>query len=107
MKTIILSVALIFGSLTFVNAQTVTEDSTTVKQEDPVVMIQASEEWKEVSIETLGEKVQAAIKAYEAEYEVKLIMYNEASKQAKVTFAGKEDATEKVVIFNEEGEEIK
>lgn len=107
MKAIVLSLGLIFGSVMFVGAQTVNDDTKGITQQEVVAVAQEPVEWEEVKMENCNEKVQVAIKTLEESYNVKTIAFNKTTNQTKVSLVSKADATEKSVILNEEGEEAK
>ena len=102
MKKVLLSIMLTVGAYTFTCAQAPIVD------ENPTVTVaQEDDGYKDVKLEDLSEKVQSAIKDNYSNYTVKSTSYNEEKKLAKVTFTSKEDQSEKIVILNEEGEELK
>jgi len=106
MKKIVLSFALMLGAISFANAQSVNQDSVSVNNEQAVAMAQNPDEWKEVKTEDLAEKVRTVVEGFEADYTVKSVLYNETTKQAKITLTSKTDASEKVVVLDEEGKEV-
>jgi Skp family chaperone for outer membrane proteins len=106
MKKVVLTATMILSLIILANAKPLVQNSTTVNQETIAVVV-TQDEWKEVKLEDLNEKVQAAIKTLQKSNDVKSIVYNEASKQTKVAVISKVDSSEKEVIFNDEGEEIK
>lgn len=103
MKKIILFAILSVGYVTFTNAQSATEPQTV-----SVEQVVASDDYKEVALADLCEAVQEAVKNLAGEtFEVKKIEFNAENELTKVTFTNKEDASEKCVILDKEGSEVK
>lgn len=107
MKTLILTAALILGTFTFANAQTT--DPVPPKDTTSMVMLAQNMDdgYVTVKVEQLSDKIQAAVKNNYPNYTVKAAAYNAEQKLAKITLVAKEGGSEKVVIFNEEGQEQK
>lgn len=105
MKKVILSAAFVMATVSFAIAQFSNESA--ISHQSEVMTQQVKDEWRLAKLEELSAKVQEAIKAQEATCDVKTILYNEAVKQAKVTFVSKADQSEKVMVFDEEGKEVK
>ncbi len=105
MKKIMLSVAFVASTLMFANAQTpqkTTQTSTAI-----VKVAQAENDFKEVKLESLNEKVQATIKSFSETYTMKALAYNAEKKLTKVTLVSKADSKEKVILLDEQGKEVK
>ncbi len=100
MKKVFLIVAVALMTGAFANAQVSNVNP------QPVATVVAQDEYKEVKLEDLSPKAQETVKAYLVTYDVKAVTYNAAKKLAKVTLSAKADGTEKVVILNEEGQEV-
>ncbi len=104
MKKIIFSIALIMSGLCFfVQAQDNVQGQVKEDTVSQTIVNQTDDGFKEIKLEELNEKVQAAIKTYENEYTVKALAYNVEKKQTKVTLLSKTDQSEKVVLLNEDG----
>ncbi len=101
MKAVILSVAMLMGTMIYASAN-VTKD--VVGSE--VVAVQ-QDGFVDVKIESLNAKVQEAVKGFEDTYTVKSLAYDTAKKQTKVTLVAKADNAEKTVILDDEGKEVK
>ncbi len=104
MKKLILSAALIMATVSFAIAQLSIERVHPAGTEVTVIQ---QEEWKQVELSALNEKQQAAVKAHEQTCDVKKIEYNASTHQAKVTLVTKADKSEKTVILDAEGKEVK
>lgn len=72
-----------------------------------VTFVQQNDEWKAVNVADLSASVQEVIKSQAETYDVKAVLYNATTKQAKVTFVAKADKSEKVVVYDEAGKEVK
>ena len=107
-KEVFLSVAFMLFIFGFANANTNKEASTSNgKTVEAVVSDLLQDEFKVVKLEELNEKVQKAVNVFQEAYTTKSLAYNETKKQTKVTLILKADNSEKVVILDEEGKEVK
>ena len=108
-KELFLSVAIMVGAFACANANQ-NEVNSNVEATEVVETIVTDDliqdEYKEIELEELSEKVQEAVNAFQEEYTVQSLAYNETKNQTKVTLISKADSSEKIVILNEEGEEI-
>jgi len=102
MKKLVIAVAVFMSVGTMAFAQS--NDSMADNQVATQVVQDA---FKEVKLENLGEKVQAAVNAYNEAYTVKKLELDEAQKLARVTLEDKSTKSEKVVVLDEEGKEVK
>jgi putative lipase involved disintegration of autophagic bodies len=69
-----------------------------------VCLTQAPEDdYKEVKLEELGEKVQAAVAEHAKTQDILKLEYSEAKKLARVTLANKETKEVKAILLDEEG----
>ena len=101
MKRIILCAALLVGCVTFANAWTISSETVSTVQI-------TDNDYKEVALADLSQVVQNAVKELAGEdYDVKKVEFNAEKEFTKVTFLKTEDNTEKVVILNKEGKEVK
>lgn len=106
MKKVILISVLFLGTIAFANAQFTTQGQETA-QTETVAQAAQQKDWKEVKLEDLNENVQAAIAVLLETNDLTSLAYNEAAKQTKVTVTSKDGAkTEKIVILNDEGNEV-
>ncbi len=103
MKAIVLSVAVFLGAAAYANASFSNAGNT----ERAAVAVQQCSGYAEVKFADLSETVREAVKNYGPEYAVKNLAYNSDRKLTRVTFVSKNDQSEKVVILNEEGKEVK
>ncbi|MDR2920654.1 MAG: hypothetical protein LBV72_14980 [Tannerella sp.] len=104
MKKVFLSVAILASTCFFVSATGVFAPANVT---EIAIMINQDGDFTEVKLESLNENVQKAIGAYTEECTVKEIGYNAEKKLTKVVFASKDDQSEKVVILDDEGKEVK
>ncbi|MCW1735578.1 hypothetical protein [Anaerorudis cellulosivorans] len=106
MKKVILSVALIFGIIGATQAQNQNKDQ--IQQDQTTVISNQSQDngFKDVKLEELNEKVQAAIQALAESYQVNAIQYNEEKQITKVEATKKDDQSKKTFYFDVEGNEI-
>ncbi|MDR2921614.1 MAG: hypothetical protein LBV72_19895 [Tannerella sp.] len=102
MKRILLSAMVLMGIGSSAIASSVLNSETSIS-----VVQTIQEDYKEVSLESLNIQVQAAIKAFNNAYEVKNLEYKEDAKLTRVTLTDKESKAEKVVILDDEGQEVK
>lgn len=63
-------------------------------------------EFKEVTVNQLNDKVKSAVNALAEEYMVDKIYYNEATKITKVLVTSKKDQVKSEFMFNEEGQKV-
>lgn len=59
-----------------------------------------------VEVNDLNEKVQATITGYRSAYIIKLLEYNESTKQTRVTLEEQDTQIEKVILLNDDGKEV-
>lgn len=102
MKKLILAVAVFTTLGSFAFAQLAPETNKT-----PLMVEVADDDYKEVSIGTLDERVQTAIKSFEADYNVKKIERSATKMLTRVTLEEKNSTTTRVVILDDEGNETK
>lgn len=101
MKKLILSIAIIAGVLIMSNINTANAS------EQPTITISFEDDgYVEVKIDDLNENVKNAISEIAVTYDVKTVKYNSEKKLTKVIGTNKEDQTEKVFIFNDEGKDV-
>ncbi|MCC8153241.1 MAG: hypothetical protein LIP01_02915 [Tannerellaceae bacterium] len=105
MKKVILSLALIAGAFTLAQAQQ-TEGKCS-KNQPTEILATTGDDYKVVEKEATPEKVQTTIDELGKENTIKEIAYNEETKQTKLILISKADETEKTVIVDEEGNEVK
>lgn len=103
MKKVILSFAVIagLGTLTSVNASNISND------EANVITVWQDNEYVDVTLDSLNEKVQASINAILQEYELNSLQYNAEKQITKLEATHKSDKSVKVFYFDAEGKEIK
>jgi len=105
MKKIIVFAVLLSGGISFANAQC---PNATAPQAVSTQQAVATGEFKEVALSNLSEAVQTAVKNLAGDtFNVKKLELNAAKELTKVTLASKADASEKVVILDKEGKEVK
>jgi len=106
MKKVILSVALMLGILGATQAQSQNKDQ--IRQDQTTVISHQSQDngFKDVKLEELNEKVQAAIRALAESYEINSLQFNEAKQITKVEATKKDDQSKKTFYFDVEGNEI-
>ncbi|MDR1171729.1 MAG: hypothetical protein LBL24_04670 [Bacteroidales bacterium] len=102
MKAVVLSVAMLMGTMICANANAAKD---AVSRSSEVVAVQ--DDFVDVKIESLNAKVQEAVRGFEDTCTVKSLAYNIGKKQTKVTLVVKADNTEKTVILDDEGKEVK
>lgn len=103
MKKVILSIAFVAGLGVMTNAGAVN----VVNEQSSVAMFLGDDGFVDVPLENLNEKVQASVKALEAEYDVTALKYNAEKQLTKVKATKKEDQSEKVFYFDADGKEVK
>jgi len=104
MKKIILFAILLAGGIAFANAQC----ATTKPQAVTTTQTVSNDNYKEVALTDLSEAVQTAIKNLAGDtFDVKKVELNEEKGLTKVTLASKADASEKCVILDKDGKEVK
>lgn len=107
MKTVILSFAILLGATAYADDTKKDTCVSTVPMfayENLVI----ADEYKEVEISDLNENVQKAIEALKGEtFEVSKLEYNSEKQETKVTLKSKEEGSEKTVILDNEGKEVK
>lgn len=100
MKKLVLAVAVFMSVGAFTFAQL----------DQPVRVSVAAEvtqdTFKEVTKADLNEKVQTALSRFDEAYTVKKMEYSESQKQTRVTLEDKSSKAEKVVILDDEGNEV-
>jgi hypothetical protein len=106
MKKVILSVVFILGILGAAQAQSQNKDQ--IRQDQTTVISHQSQDngFKDVKLEELNEKVQAAIRALAESYEINSLQFNEAKQITKVEAIKKDDQSKKTFYFDVEGNEI-
>ncbi len=85
------------------------ETESTMEQQAPSAEIFAAMQddgFATVKFEDLNEKVQAAVRTLIDQYDINLLQYNAEKKITKVTATNKEDKSEKIVYFDDEGKEV-
>lgn len=105
MKKLVLSVALFTCMGSFAIAQS--NDSIPQAEKTLLIAEAVQDDYKEVSLGDLNENVQTAVKAFEEAYEVKKLENDATLKQTRVTLEDKASKSEKVVILDDEGKEVK
>jgi len=105
MKKLMLSVALMAGVCGFANANT-TEEVYNVEITETTVTCAQQDGFVAVKLEDLNENVQKAIKTYSETNTVKELAYSADKKQTKVTLVSNSDKSEKVVVLNDDGQEV-
>ena len=101
MKKVILCAALLTGCVAFANAWTISSETVSTVQV-------TNDDYKEVVLADLSQVVQDAVKEIAGEvYDVKKVEFDAEKEFTKVTLLKKEDNTEKVVVLNKEGKEVK
>jgi alpha-galactosidase len=106
MKKVILSVALILGIVGATNARI--QDQGQVQQDRTTVISTQSQDdgFKDVKLEDLNEKVQAAISVVAENYTIDVLQYNAEKQITKVEATKKDDQSKKTFYFDAEGTEI-
>lgn len=69
-------------------------------------MVMQDDGYANVKFEDLNEKVQNAVRGLIDKYDVNALQYDAAKKVTKVTATNKEDKSEKIVLLNDNGEEV-
>ncbi|MDR1089562.1 MAG: hypothetical protein LBL79_00670 [Prevotella sp.] len=100
MKTMMLAIAIVFGTSAFANAQSLSGEKNAV-----AVNQINDDEYADVKFEDLNEKVQATIQGYTESYDITALAYNAEKKFTRVTLASKSEKSTKVVILDDEGKE--
>lgn len=101
MKKVILSMALVAGvSFTTLQASNVLNSS--------MVSISQTQDdgFVDIKFEELNEKVQAAVRTVNETYELNSLKYNAETQQTKVEATKRDDRSQKVFIFDNEGKEV-
>ena len=103
MKKLILTVAIFAGAYTTSVAYAAINQNAT-----STIAVVSQEEWKEVKLEELSETIQKAVKDFAGElYNIAKLEFNEAAEQIRLTLNSKEDNSQKIVILDKEGKEVK
>lgn len=102
MRKLVLAVAVFTTMGSFALVQAVPETNKT-----PLVAEVVENDYKEVSMSSLNERVQTTIKSYEASYDVEKIERSATKSMTRVTLKEKNSTMKKVVILNDEGNEVK
>ena len=101
MKKIILSIAIIASVFLMTNINVANAS------EKPTISIVTEDDgFVEVSLQDLNENVQASIKSFTNEYDVKSLKYNAEKQLTKVELIKKDDQSSKKVLFNDSGEKV-
>lgn len=103
MKKVILTFALIAGMTAMTHTRTL-HAATRIQQQ---VTVQDENGFKEVKLEELNDAVQEAVKALLIDNELKLLKHNAEKGLTKVLLISKQDQSEKKVLLNAEGKEVK
>jgi len=107
MKKVILSIAIMASVVGMTSVQQVNaaveQPSISIVLNDSVVM---DDGFANVKFEDLNEKVQAAVRSLIDQYDINLLQYNAEKKITKVTATSKEDKSEKIIYFDDEGKEV-
>lgn len=103
MKKLILAVAVFMSVGAFTFAQLDQPIPVTGKAATEV----AQDTFKEVTEADLNEKVQTALTRFGETFTVKKLEYSESQKQTRVTLEDKSSKAEKVVLLDDEGNEVK
>lgn len=106
MKKIVLTIAMVLGICTFVNAQVTPTKQATETTASTAVQTIHDDGFTKVEMNALNEKVQTAIKENYTDFTVKALAYNAEKKLTKVNLVSKE-GKETIVILNDEGKEVK
>lgn len=102
MKTMMLAIAIVFGTSAFANVQSSLNDSNSV-----IAINQTNDDgYVDAKFDDLNEKVQTTIRGYIESYDVTALAYNAEKKLTKVTLLSKSDESIKVVILDDEGKEF-
>jgi hypothetical protein len=101
MKTMMLAIAIVFGTSAFANVQSLSSENNAVVAINQI----NDDEYVDVKFEDLNEKVQATIQGYTESYDVTALAYNAEKKFTRVTLTAKSDQSIKVVILDDEGKE--
>jgi len=103
-KLVLFAVATVmsFGTLTFAKS-----NDTIPQQKDNLIAQVVEDAYKAISADALDADVKKALVAYTEAYTIKKLEYNDAKKLTKATLEEKASKTEKVVILDESGKEVK
>ena len=102
MKKVVLFAAILIGCVVFANARI------TVSSENTAILQVTTDEYKEVAMADLNQIIQDAVKELAGEtYDVKKVEFDAEKELTKITLLNKEDESEKTVILNKEGKEVK
>lgn len=86
------------------------EAEESMEQEAPSVetfaVMQQEDGFVNVKFEELNEKVQAAVRSLIDQYDINMLEYDAEKKITKVTATSKEDQSQKIVYFDDEGKEV-
>ena len=103
----ILSAILLVSCAAVASAQVEAEDAQSA-QEEQVVQVLVTGEYKEVALTDLCAGLQEAVKNLAGEtFDVKTVEFNAEEALTKVTLIDKVDESEKLVILDKEGQEVK
>lgn len=101
MKKIILSIAIIASVFLMTNINVANAS------EKPTISIVTEDDgFVEVSLQDLNENVQASIKSFTNEYDVKSLKYSAEKQLTKVELIKKDDQSSKKVLLNDSGEKV-
>lgn len=107
MKKVILSIAIMGSVIGMTSVQQVNaaveQPAISIVLDDSIAM---DDGFVNVKFEDLNEKVQAAVRTLIDQYDINLLQYNAEKKITKVTATSKEDKSEKIVYFDDEGKEV-
>jgi hypothetical protein len=103
MKKIILFAILLVGGIAFTNAQCASKN-----QSVPTEQVVSAGDFKEVALTDLSDVIQASVKNLAGDtFDVKKVEFNAENELTKVTLVNKADASEKCVILDKDGKEVK
>lgn len=102
MKKVILSFALIVGMTAMTNIQTLSA----ANRFQTEATAQDDNGFVEVKLEELAPAVREAVKALLADYDLKVLKYNDEKQLTKVVLTSKQDQSEKKVFLDAEGKEV-
>ena len=107
MKLMFLSAILLMGCAAFASAQVEADEIQTAPDEQ-IIQVVTTDEYKEVALTDLCAGLQEAIKNLAGEtFEVQKVEFNAEKALTKVTLTNKVDESEKLVILDKEGKELK
>jgi len=103
MKKVILFAILLVGCVAFANAQCTTKSQTSSTEQ-----VVAAGDYKEVALTDLSDVIQKAVNTIAGDtFDIKKVEFNADAELTRVTFANKADASEKIVILDKAGNEVK